>query len=213
MPYHKMSPSRFTVVSCTFQPTIPSDVQKNSKFTSEIEEFQIVNQDQILEASLKAEVGRQETNLEKLNAKIADVERQLIIKQKNVENLKDQKKSINEVVERELSDNKHAEYLWALYDRKPTSQKKQNAYEHFRIEVETSAMGAKQTSGSLTDDEDRKGRPADLNQETFRLIADYRDKRFDIESTLMGENRMEENITRELSNLKKKWPCGRDPLL
>ena len=168
------------------------------------EEFQIVNQDQILEANLKAGVFKQETNLEKLNGKIADVERQLIIKQKNVENLKDQMKSINEVVERELSDNKHAEYLWALYNRKPTSQKKQDSYEHFGIEVGTSNIGAKQTSGSLLDDEDMKGRPSDLNQETFRLIANYRDKRFDIESTLMGENRMEENITRELSNLKKK---------
>ena len=167
------------------------------------EEFQIVNQDQILEANLKSEVARQETNLEKLNAKIADVDRQLIIKQKNVENLKDQRKSINEVVERELSDNKHAEYLWALYDRKPTSQKKQDAYENFGIEVEASSIGVNQSSGSLTDEEDMKGRPADLNHETFRLIADYRDKRFDIESTLMGENRMEENISRELSNLKK----------
>lgn len=167
------------------------------------EEFQIINQDQILEANLKSEVARQETNIEKLNAKIADVDRQLIVKQKNVENLKDQRKSINEVVERELSDNKHAEYLWALYNRKPTSQKKQDAYENFRIEVETSSSAVHQSSGSLTDDEDLKGRPADLNLETFRLIADYRDKRFDIESTLMGENRMEENISRELSNLKK----------
>ena len=168
------------------------------------EEFQIVNQDQILEANLKAEVLSQETNLDKLNAKIADVDRQLVIKQKNVENLKDQKKSIHEVVERELSDNKHAEYLWSLYNQKPTSQKKQDAYENFGISVSSSGTVFNQSAGGVAmDDEDTKGRPADLNNETFKLIAEFRNKRFEIEATLMGENRMEENISRELSNLKK----------
>ena len=61
------------------------------------EEFQIVNQDQALEANLKAEVLAQEINVDKLNSKIADVDRQLVVKQKNVENLKEQKKSIHEV--------------------------------------------------------------------------------------------------------------------
>ena len=72
-------------------------------FTLVFEEFQIVNQDQTLEADLKTEVLKQETDLDKLNTKIADVDRQLIIKQKNVENLKDQKKSIHEVRELLLS--------------------------------------------------------------------------------------------------------------
>ena len=72
-----------------------------AKYSPLFEEFQIVNQDQTLEADLKTEVLKQETDLDKLNTKIADVDRQLIIKQKNVENLKDQKKSIHEV--RELS--------------------------------------------------------------------------------------------------------------
>lgn len=167
------------------------------------EEFQIVNQDQTLEANLKAEVLKQETDLEKLNTKIADVDMQLVIKQKNVENLKDQKKSIHEIVERELSDNKHAEYLWGLYNQKPTSQKKQDSYEHFGINVSPSLTGYQQALGDVTDDEDLKGRPSDLNNETFRLIADFRNKRFQIEATLNAENRMEENINRELSNLKR----------
>ena len=167
------------------------------------EEYQIVNQDQTLEANLKSEVLKQETSLDKLNSKISDVDRQLIIKQKNVENLKDQQKSIHEVVERELSDNKHAEYLWELYNRKPTSQKKQDAYESFGITVTPSSTGFQQTTGAVQDDEDMKGRPADLNNETFKLIADFRNKRFEIEATLMGENRMEDNISRELSNLKR----------
>ena len=38
-------------------------------------------------------------------------------------------------MERELSDNKHAEYLWGLYNQKPTSQKKQEAYESFGIYI------------------------------------------------------------------------------
>ena len=167
------------------------------------EEFQIVNQDQTLEADLKAEVLKQETDLEKLDTKIADVDMQLVIKQKNVENLKDQKKSIHEIVERELSDNKHAEYLWGLYNQKPTSQKKQDSYEHFGIKVSPSETGYQQALGNVTDDEDLKGRPSYLNNETFLLITDFRNQRFQIEATLNAENRMEENINRELSNLKR----------
>ena len=48
-----------------------------------------------------------------------------------------------------------------------------------------------------------KGRPSDLNNETFKLIADFRTKRFEFEAALMAENRMEDNISRELSNLKR----------
>ena len=152
---------------------------------------------------MKAEVLKQETDLEKLDTKIADVDMQLVIKQKNVENLKDQKKSIHEIVERELSDNKHAEYLWGLYNQKPTSQKKQDSYEHFGIKVSPSETGYQQALGNVTDDEDLKGRPSDLNNETFLLITDFRNQRFQIEATLNAENRMEENINRELSNLKR----------
>ena len=107
------------------------------------------------------------------------------------------------MVERELSDNKHAEYLWSLYNQKPTSQKKQIAYENHGIEVNQSPSSFKQMLGSVSDEEEMKGRPSDLNYESFKLIADFRNKRFEIESTLMGENRMEENISRELSNLKR----------
>ena len=167
------------------------------------EEYQIVNQDQDLEANHKANVAKQEASLNKLNAKLADVERQLIVKQKNVENLKEQKKSIQEMVERELSDNKHAEYLWRLYNKKPTSTQKQEAYEKFTLDVESSSCILHQSAGCTNDDDNIKGRPTDLNYETFKLIADFREKRFAIEATLMGENRMEENISRELSNLKR----------
>jgi hypothetical protein len=89
------------------------------------EEFQVVNQDQELEANLKAEVVRQEANLDRLNVKLLDVEKHLVVKQKNVDSLKEQKKNIYETVERELSDNKHSDFLWELYNKKPTSQHQQ----------------------------------------------------------------------------------------
>ena len=104
------------------------------------EEFQVVNQDQVqadqifldliphsqkLEADLKAEVVRQERSLDKLNVKLLEVEKTLAVKQKNVDSLKEQKKNIYEMVERELSDNKHSEFLWALYHKKPTAQYQQ----------------------------------------------------------------------------------------
>ena len=74
---------------------------------------------------MKAEVVRQERSLEKLNVKLLEVEKTLAVKQKNVDSLKEQKKNIYEMVERELSDNKHSEFLWALYHKKPTSQYQQ----------------------------------------------------------------------------------------
>ena len=167
------------------------------------EEFQIINQDLQHEANLKSEVVKQERELEKLDMKISDVEKQLVIKQKSVENLKDQKKGIHEIVERELSDNKHAEFLWSLYNQKPTSQKKQDSYEGFGIQVSSSSSHHQMDAGVVSDDDDMKGRPPDLTNETYKLISDFRNKRFDIEAMLMGENRMEENISRELSNLKR----------
>ena len=146
------------------------------------EEFQIVNQDQELEANLKAEVSKQESNLDRLNVKLLDVERQLVVKQKNVDNLKDQKKSIYETVERELSDNKHSDFLWDLYNKKPTSQQKQDAYEDQSLSVNNSGCALKQLSGIGVEDESLKSKPADLDYETFKLIADLRDKGYDIES-------------------------------
>ena len=80
---------------------------------------------QKLEADLKAEVVRQERSLDKLNVKLLEVEKTLAVKQKNVDSLKEQKKNIYEMVERELSDNKHSEFLWALYHKKPTAQYQQ----------------------------------------------------------------------------------------
>ena len=74
---------------------------------------------------MKAEVVRQERSLDKLNVKLLEVEKTLGVKQKNVDSLKEQKKNIYEMVERELSDNKHSEFLWALYHKKPTAQYQQ----------------------------------------------------------------------------------------
>ena len=86
--------------------------------------------------------------------------------------------------------------------------------------MSSSAAGYQQTHGATQDEEDFKGfivfiiiifiitiiikgRPSDLNNETFKLIADFRTKRFEFEAALMAENRMEDNISRELSNLKR----------
>ena len=74
---------------------------------------------------MKAEVVRQERSLDKLNVKLLEVEKTLGVKQKNVDSLKEQKKNIFEMVERELSDNKHSEFLWQLYHKKPTAQYQQ----------------------------------------------------------------------------------------
>ena len=84
---------------------------------------------------MKAEVVRQERSLDKLNVKLLEVEKTLAVKQKNVDSLKEQKKNIYEMVERELSDNKHSEFLWALYHKKPTAQYQQEVPYHLTIRL------------------------------------------------------------------------------
>ena len=78
---------------------------------------------------------RQERSLDKLNVKLLEVEKTLAVKQKNVDSLKEQKKNIYEMVERELSDNKHSEFLWALYHKKPTSQYQQEVVSFLTISL------------------------------------------------------------------------------
>lgn len=168
------------------------------------EEYQIINQDLELEAELKADVEKQTASLEKINAKLEGVEKQLKCKQKNVETYKEQKRSIDENVERELSDNKHSDFLWSLYNRKPPALLTEDCYADIALEMgvpKTFTAGI-QPGDSVCEDDEINTKPEDLDMETFKLIRDFRNKKHDAEAGLSVERRLEDNIGRELANLK-----------
>jgi len=169
------------------------------------EEFQVVNQDQELEATLKSDLERQTASLEKITTKLQYVEKQLKAKQKNVENYKEQKKSIDEVVEKELSDNKHSDFLWSLYNKKPEAMLAENCYADIELDlsVESTYLAPDQPGLIVSDADEETFKPNDLDMETFKLIKDLRNKKYEAEVALVAERRLEDTIGRELSTLKR----------
>ena len=168
------------------------------------EEHKILDQDLELEAELKANVMMYEKSLAKVNDKLEGVEKQLKNKQMNVETFKEQKRSIDETVERELSDNKHAEYLWELYNKKPPARLTEDCYADIALEtgVDSTFVSSIKPGDNVSDNDEVKNKPNDLDMETFKLIKDFRSKRHNAEAGLSAERRLEDNIGRELSNLK-----------
>jgi len=168
------------------------------------EKFQIINKDQELEACLKAEVEKHLSGLEKVNTKLESVELQLKNKQRNVEIYREQKRSIDENVERELSDNKYADYLWDLYNKKPSISHKEDCYADIDLEmgVTDTLLTALQTEECISNDDEINLKPEDIDQETFKLIIGFRNKKHDAEAGLTAERRLEDNIGRELTNLR-----------
>ena len=168
------------------------------------EEFQIVNQDQELEAELKSDVEKQMASLEKINIKLSSVEKQLKNKQRNVEAYIEQKRSIDEIVERELSDNKHSDFLWGLYNKKPQTLLSEDCYADIALEMgfNQAYSGTDHPGDNVSEDDEIHTKPGDLDMETFKLIREFRNKKHDAEAGLSGERRLEDNIGRELTNLK-----------
>ena len=169
------------------------------------EEFQIVNQDQELEATLKSDLERQKASLEKITTKLQYVEKQLKTKQKNVENYKEQKKSIDEVVEKELSDNKHSDFLWSLYNKKPEAMLAENCYADIELDLSVSStyIAPEQPGLIISEADEESFKPPDLDMETFKLIKDLRNRKYEAEVALVAERRLEDTIGRELSTLKR----------
>ena len=168
------------------------------------EKFQIINKDQELEACLKAEVEKHLSGLEKVNTKLESVELQLKNKQRNVEIFREQKRSIDENVERELSDNKYADYLWDLYNKKPSISHIEDCYADIDLEMgfTDTLLTAFQTEECISNDDEINLKPEDIDQETFKLIIGFRNKKHDAEAGLTAERRLEDNIGRELTNLR-----------
>ena len=168
------------------------------------EEHKVIDQDQELEAELKANVMMYGNNLHKINDKLEGVEKQLKSKQMNVETFKEQKRTIDETVERELSDNKHADYLWDLYNKKPPALLTEDCYADIALEtgVDATYTIVIKPGDNVSDNDEVNNKPDDLDMETFKLIKDFRNKRHNAEAGLSAERRLEDNIGRELSNLK-----------
>jgi WD40 repeat protein len=168
------------------------------------EEYQVIKEDNYQEAELKFNVYKQNEVLSKINVKLESVEKQLICKQENVETLKDQKRNIDEAVELELSDNKHADSLWTLYNKNPPAALTEDCYDDIALEVgldESTGFSVK-LGDVISEDDELKSKPEDLDIATFKLIRDLRNKKHEVEAKLFTERRLEDNIGRELSNLK-----------
>ena len=168
------------------------------------EEYQVIKEDQSQEAELKFNVYKQNEVLGKINVKLQSVEKQLKCKQANVESLKDQKRNIDEAVELELSDNKHADNLWVLYNKNPPAALSEDCYDDIALEVGLiESKGYSVRLGDvISEDDELKSKPEDLDIETFKMIRDLRNKKHDVEAKLFSERRLEDNIGRELTNLK-----------
>jgi WD40 repeat protein len=169
------------------------------------EEFQIVNQDQELEATLKSNLERQKASLEKITTKLLHVEKQLKAKQKNVENYKEQRNSIDEIVEKELSDNKHSDFLWSLYNKKPEAMLAENCYADIELDlsVTNTYLTPEQSGFVISETDEESFKPPDLDMETFKLIRDLRNRKYEAEVALVAERRLEDTIGRELSTLRR----------
>ena len=92
------------------------------------EELQIVRSTEVTEDDLKKrvkELGKAETDADQM---VAHKESQLVKRTKAVQKANDQLKSIQEMIENELADNKHSEYLLKLFLIRDSGKKMLGCY-------------------------------------------------------------------------------------
>ena len=172
------------------------------------EELQIVRATEVTEDNLKKrvkELRREEMEAEQL---VASKESQLIKRTKAVQRANDQLKTIQEMIENELADNKHSEYLIKLFLMRDHKKSK------------TNEKNEKSVAASTTDDEqvtlpqvdslkadlkagvDDLKHPEDIDPDALKLVMEYRGKRDQIEADVRQEEINIVNLTRELSQAK-----------
>ena len=172
------------------------------------EELQIVRATEVTEDNLKKrvkELRREEMEADQL---VASKESQLIKRTKAVQRANDQLKTIQEMIENELADNKHSEYLIKLFLMRDHKKSK------------TNEKNEKSVAASTTDDEqvtlpqvdslkadlkagvDDLKHPEDIDPDALKLVMEYRGKRDQIEADVRQEEINIVNLTRELSQAK-----------
>ena len=172
------------------------------------EELQIVRATEVTEDNLKKrvkELRREEMEAEQL---VASKESQLIKRTKAVQRANDQLKTIQEMIENELADNKHSEYLIKLFLMRDHKKSKTN--EKNEKSVAASTTDEKQVTlpqvdslkADLKAGVDDLKHPEDIDPDALKLVMEYRGKRDQIEADVRQEEINIVNLTRELSQAK-----------
>jgi hypothetical protein len=142
---------------------------------------------------------------------VANKESQLIKRTKAVQKASDQLKSIQEMVENELADNKHSEYLLKLFIMRDTAKDKdscqtsETALANTSTSTEQEAVPAVQVENlrsELKAGVDDLTHPDDIDHDSLKLVMDLRAKRDRIEANVKVEETTIVNLTRELSQAK-----------
>ena len=149
---------------------------------------------------------------------VASKESQLVKRTKAVQRANDQLKTIQEMIENELADNKHSEYLIKLFLMRDHSKSKASASKNEKSVAATS--GDEQTSVSLLQTDSLKAdlkagvddlkHPEDIDPEALKLVMEYRAKRDQIEADVRQEEINIVNLTRELSQAKVQRKIQRE---
>ena len=175
------------------------------------EELQIVRATEVTEDNLKKrvkELRREEKEAEQL---VASKESQLIKRTKAVQRANDQLKTIQEMIENELADNKHSEYLIKLFLMRDHKKSKASAAKNEKSVASTSNSNEQSTvslpqvdslKADLKAGVDDLKHPEDIDPDALKLVMEYRAKRDQIEADVRQEETNIVNLTRELSQAK-----------
>ena len=173
------------------------------------EELQIVRATEVTEDNLKKrvkELRREEMEADQL---VASKESQLIKRTKAVQRANDQLKTIQEMIENELADNKHSEYLIKLFLMRDHKKSKTNEKNEKSVAAATTTNDEQVSlpqvdslKADLKAGVDDLKHPEDIDPDALKLVMEYRAKRDQIEADVRQEETNIVNLTRELSRAK-----------
>lgn len=173
------------------------------------EELQIVRATEVTEDNLKKrvkELRREEMEADQL---VASKESQLIKRTKAVQRANDQLKTIQEMIENELADNKHSEYLIKLFLMRDHKKSKTNEKNEKSVAAATTTNDEQVSlpqvdslKADLKAGVDDLKHPEDIDPDALKLVMEYRAKRDQIEADVRQEETNIVNLTRELSQAK-----------
>ena len=173
------------------------------------EELQIVRATEVTEDNLKKrvkELRREEMEADQL---VASKESQLIKRTKAVQRANDQLKTIQEMIENELADNKHSEYLIKLFLMRDHKKSKTNEKNEKSVAAATTTNDEQVSlpqvdslKADLKAGVDDLKHPEDIDPDALKLVMEYRAKRDQIEADVRQEEINIVNLTRELSQAK-----------
>ena len=105
------------------------------------EELQIVRDSEAQEDNLKKRVKELGKTVEEANQLVLRKEAELVKRTKAVQKANAQLKTIQEMIENELADNKHCEYLLKVFMMRDTNKNKKTALKEKSVAASASSTG------------------------------------------------------------------------